>query len=199
MTIRGTPATFGGHRIHQDGRRISGGSPRHVKTDRLDRRPARTELDPERIGEAIVLRYLPAVELLDPLARQGQRFQGARLAALDRGDDFRLGHPQACALEVELIEPSRVVVKRLVAARSHVGNDRAHGRLDVLRGLALGLQQSAEAFGEIACAGVEMDGHCLPCAVPDDALDIASRRLFAQAAFANIVVARATRIRSFFL
>ena len=46
---------LGGHRVHQHRRRIGGGAAGHVEADRLDRGPARAELDAERIGEAVVV------------------------------------------------------------------------------------------------------------------------------------------------
>ncbi len=68
---------LGRHGVHQHRRRIGGGAARHIKPDRLDRRPARAELDAERIGKAIVLRHLPAVIGLDA-ARGRVRARRAR-------------------------------------------------------------------------------------------------------------------------
>ena len=51
---------LGRHRIHQHRRRIGGGAARHIEADSLDRGPAVTEFDAERIGEAVVGGLLPA-------------------------------------------------------------------------------------------------------------------------------------------
>ena len=45
---------LGRHRVHQHRRRIGRGAARHVEPDRLDRGPARAQLDAERVGEAFV-------------------------------------------------------------------------------------------------------------------------------------------------
>ena len=71
---------LGRHGIHQHRGRIGGGAARHIEADRLDRGPARAELDAERVGEAVVLRQLPAVIGLDPVAREARarRARGGR-------------------------------------------------------------------------------------------------------------------------
>ena len=70
---------LGRHGVHQHRRRIGRGAARHVEPDRLDRGPARAELDAERIGEALVGGLLAAVIGLDAVARELERVE--RLAA----------------------------------------------------------------------------------------------------------------------
>ena len=53
---------FRRHRVHQHRGRIGGGAAGNIEPDRLDRAPAPAELDAERIGEALVLRQLPAMK-----------------------------------------------------------------------------------------------------------------------------------------
>ena len=81
ITSRGTPGDLGRHGIHQHRGRIGGGAAGHVEADRFDRGPARPELDPERVGEAVVFRQLPAVIGLDPVAREGKGVERAAVAA----------------------------------------------------------------------------------------------------------------------
>ena len=71
---------LGRYGVHQDRGGIGRGTARHVEADRLDRRPARAELDTQRVGVAVVLRELPAVENLDPVARERQRIERPRVA-----------------------------------------------------------------------------------------------------------------------
>ncbi len=150
---------LGRHRVHQHRGRISRGAARHIKPDRLDRGPARAELDAERIGEAIVLRHLTAVISLDAGAGEFECVE--RLAAARRNGrrDLVRGHADANAVEIELVEFERVVLERAIAAGGDVGDDGADGHVHVGCGLALGVEKSLEFFGEIAGADVEVDGH----------------------------------------
>ena len=61
---------LGGDGVHQHGRWIRRRAAGHVEADGLDRGPAMAELNPERIGKALVLGQLAAVIGLDPLARE---------------------------------------------------------------------------------------------------------------------------------
>ena len=137
--------------------------PGHIEADRLDRGPARAELDAERVGEAVVLRQLPAVIGLDPVARERERIERAR------------GRRRACAasissavtrrpirVEIDAVEFLGQLDQRAVAARGDIGDDGAHRLLDVGRRLALGAEKGAEALGKIGgarCRG----GSAWPC------------------------------------
>ena len=109
---------LGRHRVHQHRGRIGRGAARHVEPDRLDRGPAPAELDAERIGEAVVLRQLPAVKHLDAVAREFQRVERRRRRRPSRR---RRSRPrvdaQAAALELEPVELARRLDQRRVAAR----------------------------------------------------------------------------------
>ena len=72
---------LGRYRVHQHRRRIGRGAARHVEPDRLDRAPAVAELDAERVGEAVVGRFLPSVIGLDPVARELKRVERRRSQA----------------------------------------------------------------------------------------------------------------------
>ena len=89
-----------------------------------------------------------------------------RVARRERRGDLLLRHPQPGASEIEAIELLRVVAQRAVAAGGDVGDDGAHARFDVGRCLALGVEEGAKFFGKIGGAGVETDGHDVPCAQP---------------------------------
>ncbi len=95
---------LGRHRIHQHGGRIGGGAARHIEPDRLDRGPAPAELDAERIGEAIVLRHLPAVKGLDAIAGKLQRIERRAAAGLARSFDLARRHLDPGFVEVEPVE-----------------------------------------------------------------------------------------------
>ena len=73
---------LGRHRVHQHRGWVGRGAAGHVEADRLDRGPARAELDTERVGEAIVLRHLAAVIGLDAGAGEFERVE--RFAAAGR-------------------------------------------------------------------------------------------------------------------
>ena len=136
---------LGRHRVHQHRGRIGGGAARHIKPDRLDRGPARAELDAERIGEAIVLRHLAAVIRLDAVAGEFERVERLAAAALRPPPRSRPRVTRdADAVEIEPIEFQRVVLERAVAAGGDVGDDGADRRLDVGRGFALGVEKGAE-------------------------------------------------------
>ena len=103
---------LGRHRIHQHRGRIGGGAARHVKADRVDRRPARAELDAERIGEAVVLRHLPAMKNLDAVAGEFERVERGRRAVTQRGGDLFRCHLEPGPVEIEPIEFLRVLLQR---------------------------------------------------------------------------------------
>ena len=86
---------LGRHRVHQHRGRIGRGAAGHIEPDRLDRAPAPAEFDAERIGEALVLRQLPPVKRLDPVAGEFQRIERCGVAGLHRGIDLGRGHAQA--------------------------------------------------------------------------------------------------------
>ena len=63
------------------------------------------------------------------------------------------------AFEIELIEPSCIVVQRPITLRDHVGDDRPYRRFHIRGGLAFGAEEDAETFSEIGRAGIETNGH----------------------------------------
>ncbi len=118
-----------------------------------------TELDAERVGEAVVRRHLPLVIDLDPLLGEIERVERAAVAGGVRRIHLGRGHPQALGVDRNAVEFVGQLDQRLIAAGDHVGNDGADGRLDISGGLALGVEEGAEPLGEIGGLGVETDGH----------------------------------------
>ena len=150
------------HRVHQHRAWIAREPARDVEADRLDRRPARAELGAERVGVAVVGRQLAAVMGLDAVARQLERGQRLLAACRHGGGDLGLAYANARCGEVEPVEAPRQLEERLVAVLAHLGNDGAHGLVDVLGDLALGGEKGCERALEIGVGGVEMQGHGLP-------------------------------------
>ena len=150
---------LGRHRIHQDRGRIGRGAARHVEADCLDRGPAVAELDPERIGKTLVLGQLPAMISLDPLAGERKRIERAAVAGGVGHRNLGGSDTQAGRGEVDPIEFLGQLDQRLITARGHVGDDRAHGRFNIGRSLALGVEEGAKALGKIRRAGIEADRH----------------------------------------
>ena len=107
-------------------------------------------------------RLLPAVIGLDAVARELERVERLRLAGALGGVDFGRADAQADFTEIDAIELLRSAA---ISARSpcvfHLGDDGAHGLLDVLRGLALALEEIAESRREIGGLAVETKGHDL--------------------------------------
>ena len=99
---------LGRHGVHQHRGWIGRRAARHIKPDRLDRGPARTEFDAERIGEAVVLRHLPAVESLDAATGELERVARRAIAGSRRGGDLVRRHFEPDAVEIEAIEFLRV-------------------------------------------------------------------------------------------
>ncbi len=154
---------LGRHRVHQHRGWIGCGAARHVKPDRFDGGPARPEFDAQRVGEAVILRHLPAVKCLDAVAGEFERvegFPGARVAR--RGDLLRLDL-ETDPVEVDAIEFLRQFLERAVAARGNFGDDGANRRVDVGRCFALGTEKGAKFLGKIAGADVEADRHGVAC------------------------------------
>ena len=150
---------LGRHRVHQDRARIGGRAARHIEPDRVDRRPAAAELDAERVGEAVVLRQLAAVERFDPIARDRERVARRRGHLALRRVDLRRRDAQALGGDREAVEFLRVGDERRVAALAHVLDDPARRRLDVLRHLALRGKQRREARLEIRLGKAQADRH----------------------------------------
>ena len=73
--------------------------------------------------------------------------------------DLGSGHAQVLRRDGDAVEFVGQLDQRRVAAGDHVGDDGADGRLDVSRGLALGVEEGAELFGEIGGLGIETDRH----------------------------------------
>ena len=80
---------LGRHRVHQHRARIARRAARHVEPDRLDRRPARAELDADRVDIAVVGRALPLVMRLDALARETQRLDAVACRPCHRRPRYR--------------------------------------------------------------------------------------------------------------
>jgi hypothetical protein len=155
---------FRRHRVHQHRGRIGGGAARHVEPGGGDRGPAIAELDTERIGEALVLRQLPAVIGVDALAGELQRGERAGLARCGGGRELAGGDAQPDGGEIDPIEFAAELDQRGVATRHHVGDDRLDGVLDVLRGLALGGEKGGKLPGKVGVARIEADRHGEPFA-----------------------------------
>src|SRR5262249_32511223 len=136
-----------------------GGAAGHVEADRLDRAPARSKLDPQRIDEALVSRELAAVIGLDPIARERERIERPTVAgrvgrAAPLGPDAQAG-----LVEIDSVQFPAELDPGAITAGSDVRNDRAHDRFDVGRRLALGGEKGAETLAEIRGAAVETDRH----------------------------------------
>lgn len=155
----GAAGDLGGDGVHQDRGWVGGGAAGHVQAGGLDGGPARAEFDAKGVCEAIVLRQLAAVIGFDAVARELQCRQGLRITRLLRGVDLGGGDAQAGLGQIDAVELAAVVDERRVAARHDIGDDRAHGLLDVERGLALRVQEDAETGGEIRSLAVELLRH----------------------------------------
>ncbi len=66
---------------------------------------------------------------------------------------------QADLRQVDAVELAGVVEQRGVAAAGDVGDDGAHGLLDILRSLAFRVQKGAETLGEIRSLSFETQRH----------------------------------------
>ena len=150
---------FRRHSVHHHRGGIACRAARHIKPDRLDRAPAPAELDPERIDKANVGGPLAQMVVGHPPVGELERLQRSRLASRDRGVDLAWCDPEALRFDVDPIETARVVGQRLVAARTHVGNDGCNRFVHLDRGLALGAEQRLEAPLEIRRPHIELNGH----------------------------------------
>ena len=140
----------GRHGVHQHGAWIAGEAAGDVEADRLDGRPARAELGALRIAIAVVAGELAAVVAVDARMRQlegghaSSRSQAATAAAISAAVTrmpvlARSSRSKRCVSSVE----------RGIAARAHVGDDGAHGVVDIRRGLALGGEEGRERAFEV--------------------------------------------------
>src|SRR6185437_11771327 len=123
----------------------------------LDRRPAPAELDAERIGEALVLGNLAAVEGEDALMGEFQRFERRLRAGRDGGVDLLGGDPEARPLDVYAVEAQRIFHQRRVAARASAmilaaasSTSAAASRLAASRSANFGSKSAAPASRNIA-------------------------------------------------
>src|SRR5262249_30431704 len=123
------------------------------------RGPARTKLDAERIGEALVCWQLSAMKDLDPVACELERIERRAVASGGGPIDLVGGHPQADPVGVDALEFSGELHEGSVAVGGNVSDDGAHRLLDVGRGLPLGGKKSAKSLGKIAGMAVEADRH----------------------------------------
>src|SRR6185503_2947447 len=135
------------------------GAARHVEPDRLDRGPFAAEFDTERVGVALVLRLLPFVIGGDALAGELEGIEGRGVAGVLRRGDLGRGDAQADFVEIDAIVFLRQFDQGAVAARRHVGNDRAHACFDVGGRLALDIEQGGKTRGEIGALAVEALRH----------------------------------------
>src|SRR6266403_584447 len=136
------------HRIHQHRGWIGGGADGNVEADRFDRAPAPAELDAERIGEALVVRQLLAMEAFDPVAGELERLERFGVAGLYCRLDLGRGDAQPDGIEIKPVELACRLDQRDVASRRDVIDDGAGRGLDVGGYLALGRKKAREPFSE---------------------------------------------------
>ena len=86
---------------------------------------------------------------LDALARQLQRRQLLLAAGRHGRLDLGLAHANAGGAQVEPVEAARQLDERRIAVPAHLGDDGAHGLIDVLGYLALGGEEGSERALEV--------------------------------------------------
>jgi hypothetical protein len=86
-----------------------------------------------------------------------ERIERGRIAGRGRGVELGRSDPHADGGEIDAVEFLGQFKEGRVAARRHIGNDRAHRLLDIGRSLALGIQKGAETDRKINGTGVEAD------------------------------------------
>src|SRR5262245_22689038 len=99
---------------------------------------------------------------LDAIARQLECGQRLLAACRHGGGDLGLAYANARCGEVEPVEAPRQPDERLVTVLAHLGNDGAHGLVDILGNLALAGEKGCECALEVGVGGVEIEGHGLP-------------------------------------
>ena len=166
---------FRRHGVHDDRRGIARGPARDVEADRFDRPPAPPELDPERIGEAHVGRLLPPVIVHHPLVGELERPQRLRLRRRDRRFDLGRSDGDALGLDIDPVEPERIIGQRLVAALAHVLDDGGDRGVDIRRLLALAGEERLEAPLEVARSHVELNGHQMSPSEPSGERSVGQR------------------------
>ena len=107
----------------------------------------------------LVRGQLPAVIGLDAVARELECLKRRAIADAGRSLDLAGIDAQSDLLEIDPIEISAELDQRRIAALGDVGDDRAHGRLDVLGRLAFCQEECLEALGEIRRTGIKADRH----------------------------------------
>ncbi len=113
-----------------------------------------------RVGEAFVLsRQLPAVETLDPVARELKRRERFAVTGLHRLRDFIHVDPKPRGVDIKPVEFLRGFDQRHIATGSDIFDDAPAGRLDIGGGLALHRQEAGERVSEIGAGGVEQNRH----------------------------------------
>ncbi len=148
---------LGRHRIHQNGARIARRAAGNVEADGVDRRPARAETHADIVLVDVVLRLLTGVVLFDALRGKFQRSDDLRINRVKGGVDFLERDAHGGGRQIEAVKFSGIVGERLVAARAHIIDDRAHNGVNVLGDLALGGQERSEPAFEIAALVVKSD------------------------------------------
>ena len=123
---------------------------------------ARTELDAQRIGVAIVAGQLAAVIGLDAVTGKGERIARTGLAGGDRPVDFCRRDTQSAGVDIAAVEFPGELNDGGVAAGHHLGDDAAHHLFHIRGGFPLGGEKDAETRCEIVGAAVETDGHGEP-------------------------------------
>jgi hypothetical protein len=118
-----------------------------------------TELDAERIGVALVSRLLPLVIGGDPVAREDQRVERAKIARFGRSIDFGVGDAKAKPGEIDAIELAGQLDQGAVAVATDVGNNRANSLIDVVGDLTFGRKKSGKACGKVRGSAVEANRH----------------------------------------
>ena len=133
--------------------------PGNVEPDRLDRRPAPTELDAGVVGEAQVARALALVKDGDALQREIERGKLlARAFGLRRGD-LGGGDGDAGLGEIDPVELARIIDQGLIAARDDILDDLADGMVHVGRGFALHRQKRRETIPEVGRRRIQTQSH----------------------------------------
>ena len=111
----------------------------------------------------VVLRLLPPVVGFDPVTRERKRVEGLAVAGALGRVDLRSADAQPDLAQIDAVEFPGELDQRPVAARGDVGDDGAYGVFDVLRRLALDVQEIAKARLEIGRPAVEAERHEASC------------------------------------
>ena len=95
----------------------------------------------------------------DAVARKTQRVEVRSAASGDGGAHLLRRDPNAGLAKINGVELLRQFDDGGVTARPDIGDDRANGRVDIGRRLALGAEEGLKGRFEVGTAGIEMVGH----------------------------------------